>query len=288
MYLPQCYFFQVNDYEFSLNSIKITFFDTPGLADGTGKEEEYMRKIREKVTGICDVFIFCTDMNSTRFCNDDTKTLETLTKTFGPRLWEHALVALTLANKVYPRKNSGVTEIGYFDGRIQMFKESITKAVLKAGVSEKVVSNVPFVATGDRWDLSLPGITDWKEIFWVETFKSLNKSAQFPFFVSNCDRIIHSSSSAEKQQDPSIIALTVNSAGILLETIKGLFSQGFQIALNFLIKLCGNADALKALTQLIKNMWGIGTSKEDSKDKDEVAKEKGSTAGGYGVVKDMD
>ena len=205
LYLPQSGLLQVNDYEFSLNDIEITLFDTPGLADGTGKEEEYLRKIREKVTGPCDVFIFCTEMNATRFRTDDVKTLETLTKTFGPPLWEHALVALTFANNVHPPKNAGVTEIEYFDDRMLMFKKAITDVILKAGVPEKVVTNLPFVATGDLWTLSLPGITDWKEVFWIETFKSLNKSAQLPFYFSNCDRMKFSSSSAEKQHYPCSI-----------------------------------------------------------------------------------
>ena len=284
MYLPQCYFFQVNNYEFSLNKIQITLFDTPGLADGTGKEEEYLRKIREKVTGPCDVFIFCTEMTTTRFRSEDIKTLETLTKAFGLRLWEHAVVALTFANNVHPPKHSGYTEIEYFNSRIQMLKKVITNVVLKAGVSEKVVTNVPFVATGDLWELTLPGITDWKEVFWVETFKSLNKSAQLPFFVSNCDRIRHSSSSAE---DPSSIALTVESVGILLEAIKGCLPQGAQNTINLFIKWCGVGDALIAITQFIKNIWPIGTSGEDAKDNDEVAKEKENIDGEYGVVEDM-
>jgi len=58
--------------------VEITVFDTPGLADGTGNEEEYLRKIKEKVTDF-DVFIFCTEMNTTRFRNDDIKTVEKLT-----------------------------------------------------------------------------------------------------------------------------------------------------------------------------------------------------------------
>ena len=273
MYLPQCGFLQVNDYEFSLNDIKITLFDTPGLADGTGKEEEYLRKIREKVTGPCDVFIFCTEMNAIRFRADDIKTLETLTKTFGPRLWEHALVALTFANYVQCPKNAGATEIEYFDGRIQMLKKAITDIILKAGVPEKVVTNVPFVPTGRLLEPGLPGITDWKEAFWVETFKSLNKSAKMPFLVSNFDRMKFSSSSAEEPQDPSRLDLTIKSVKILLEAIKGSLSQGAQNVINFLINWFGDVAALKAIMELIKDLWAKGTSKEDAKNNNEVAKE---------------
>ena len=288
MYLPQCGFLQVNDYEYCLNDIKITLFDTPGLADRTGKEEEYLRKIRVKVTGPCDVFIFCTEMNATRFRDDDIKTLKTLTKAFGPRLWEHALVALTFANNVHPPKKAGVTEIGYFDGRIQMFKKAIKDVILEAGVSEKVMTNIPFVATGHLSELSLPGITDWIEVFWIETFKSLNKSAKLPFFVSNFERVKFSSSSAKQSQDPSRIHLTIESVKILLEAIKGFLPQSVQNMINFLIKWCGHTAALTAIMELIKDIWPKGTSKEDAKDNDEDAKEEENMADEYGVVEDMD
>ena len=286
MYLPQCGFLQVNDYKHRLNDVEITLFDTPGLADGTGKEEEYLRKIREKVTGPCDVFIFCIEMNTTRFRTDDIKTLETLTKTFGPSLWEHALVALTFANNVRAPKNARVSEIEYFDGRIQMLKKAITGVILKADVPEKVVTNVPFIPVGDLWELSLPGITDWVEAFWIETFKSLKKSAKMPFFVSNCNRMNFISSSAEKQQDSSSIDLTVTSVGILLEAIKGSLSQSAQNTINFLIKWCGEAAALRKIIELIKKIWPNVTFKKDAKDNDEVAKEEENMAGGYGVVED--
>ena len=52
------FFFQVTSYHFTVNNVQITVFDTPGLADGTGNEEEYLRKIKESVTDPFDVFSF--------------------------------------------------------------------------------------------------------------------------------------------------------------------------------------------------------------------------------------
>lgn len=65
-------------------------FDTPGLVEGERKDEEYLQEIKEKVTEF-DVFIFCTEMDTERFRNDDTKTIQKLTEAFGPQLWEHAV-----------------------------------------------------------------------------------------------------------------------------------------------------------------------------------------------------
>ena len=93
--------FQVTGYEFIKNNVNITVFDTPGLADATGKDEEYVQKIQ--AMGIkFDLFLFCTEMNAIRFRNDDLETMKKLTMTLGRQLWDHAVVVLTFANEVHP------------------------------------------------------------------------------------------------------------------------------------------------------------------------------------------
>ena len=181
--------------------MQITVFDTPGLADGTGNEEEYLRKIKERVTDPFDVFIFCTEMNSRRFRNDDIKTVETLTATFGTQLWEHAVVALTFANEVlHPNKDATQEErISLFNERMRCFKRTIQDVLLKVGVAGKVVINVTFVATGDLCEPCLPGITNWQTAFWIATFKRLDKSARFPFLILNKDRLKVSSAEPDVQ-----------------------------------------------------------------------------------------
>ena len=79
-------------------------------------------------------------------------------------------MALTFANEVHPRKNAVVSEIQYFNQRMLNFKEKIRGVILQAGVPEQVVTKVPFVAIGDLCEPSLPGIIDWKTIFWTEHF----------------------------------------------------------------------------------------------------------------------
>ena len=248
MYHPQCGLLQVNEYHYTLNHMKVTLFDTPGLADKDDKDDEYLRKIKEKVTGPCDVFIFCTEMNSTRIRQDDICTIQMLTEIFSPQLWEHALVALTFANEVHPRKNAVVSEIQYFNQRMLNFKEKIRGVILQAGVPEQVVTKVPFVAAGDLCEPSLPGIIDWKTIFWTETFLALKKRTQLPFFLFNSDRIKPPSSSSsptekvrEKQQGDSsinigkgiiemVVTLALTSIGAYGA---GIFKNSLQIGIPF-------------------------------------------------------
>ncbi len=177
--------------------MEITVFDTPGLADGTGNEEEYLEKIKEKVTDL-DVFIFCTEMNARRFRNDDIKTLQKLTEVFSSKLWEHAVVALTFANEVYPSTRDKKTDLQeFFDKRVRDFKKKIHKVLFEVGVQEKVVINVPFVAAGDLSELKLPGVDNWLTAFWVATFRRLNRSAQSAFVLANVNRLKCISSSEQ-------------------------------------------------------------------------------------------
>lgn len=171
-----------------MNGVGVTIVDTPGLADGTGNEEVYLKKIKENVTGF-DAFIFCTEMSNRRIRNDDIITIQKLTEAFGPQLWEHAVVALTFANEVHPApSNSGVTEQEFFDDRLRKFKKKIQEVVLKVGVPEEAIIKVPFVPTGDVCERRLPSIENWIVCFWIATFKRLNRSAKPTFLLANIDR----------------------------------------------------------------------------------------------------
>lgn len=196
---PEIFFFlKVTPYKFLINKVEITVFDTPGLADGTGNEKDYLEKIKEKVTTF-DVFIFCTEMNTRRFRNDDIKTIEKLTEAFGSQLWEHAVVALTFANEVQPPPSHKDANLqAFFDERVRVFKKKIQDVVLKVGVPGEAVIKVPFVAAGDISEPRLPGIDNWLTAFWIATFKRLNRSARPTFFLASIARFTCDSPSEQE------------------------------------------------------------------------------------------
>lgn len=175
-------------YDFPVNNVDITVFDTPGLADGRGNEEVYLEKIKEKVT-VFDVFIFCTEMNTQRFRNDDIRTVQKLTEAFGSHLWKHAVVVLTFANEVHPPPSQRDTNLqDFFDKRLRLFKSTIKQVVTDVGISDDVLFNVPFVAAGDLSEPRLPGIHNWLTAFWIATFKRLNRNARPAFLIASIAR----------------------------------------------------------------------------------------------------
>lgn len=182
--------------------MKITVFDTPGLADGTGNDDRYLRQIVEKVTTI-DLFLFCTDMTAKRFGNDDARTIKKLTKTFGSNVWDHALVVLTFANEVPTlSRELDATErvhgdihllqqrVSHFQKQIQRFQRKIQELLLNEGVHQDVVSSLPFVPAGKLTDPRLPDRDNWMTAFWIAALKRINRNAKASFLLANLDRII--------------------------------------------------------------------------------------------------
>ena len=177
------------------NNVNITVFDTPGLADATGKDEEYLRKIQAKESKF-DLFLFCTELNTIRFRNDDLETMKKLTSTLGMQLWDHAVVVLTFANDVRPspsKKAKDVPEKDVFNNRFRGFKRKIQEALVQLGVAEEAAINVPFVPAGDLSEPRLPDRDNWLTAFWVAAFKRINRNAKAAFLLANADRITFSS-----------------------------------------------------------------------------------------------
>lgn len=185
---------EVTPYEFVKNKVNVTVFDTPGLADATGQDEEYLRKIQAKESNF-DLFLFCTELNTVRFRNDDMETMKKLTSTLGPQLWDHAIVVLTFANEVRPspsKKAKDVDEKDFFNNRFRGFKRKIQEVLIQVGVPENVANNVPFVPAGDLREPNLPDRDNWLTAFWVAAFKRINRKAKAAFLLANAHRLAFS------------------------------------------------------------------------------------------------
>lgn len=186
----------VTPYDFTKNNVKITVFDTPGLADGIGNDERYLRQILRKVKTV-DLFLFCTDMTSKRFSDDDARTIRKLTETFGPSLWDHALVVLTFANQVHLNaKEKDHTfvdlvqqQISLFQKKIRDFQKKIQDFLLSRGVHQEAVSNLPFVPAGELTKPRLPDRDNWLTALWIAAFKRIKRNAKGDFLLANFDRI---------------------------------------------------------------------------------------------------
>ena len=196
--------YQVTAYDFLKNNVKVTVFDTPGLADATGNDEEYLKKMKEDVSDL-HLFLFCTEMNTKRFRTDDLETMKKLTTTFGPELWDHAVVVLTFANEVPlspGNKTKDMSQKDIFVNRFSGFKRKIKEVLIQLGVPEVAAINVPFVPAGDSDEPRLPDRENWLTAFWVAAFKRINRNAKAAFLLANADRITFSSLPLSGEENP--------------------------------------------------------------------------------------
>lgn len=221
-------FYQVTAYDFLKNNVNVKVFDTPGLADATGNDEEYLKKMKEDVSDL-DLFLFCTEMNTKRFRTDDFETMKKLTTTFGPELWDHAVVVLTFANEVPlspSSKTKNMSEKDIFVNRFSGFKRKIKDVLIQLDVPEAAAINVPFVPAGDSDEPRLPDRENWLTAFWVAAFKRINRNAKAAFLLANADRITFSSLSpsdeknAENEENDD--DLESPSAGLSSEEVKAI------------------------------------------------------------------
>ena len=183
--------------------MNVTVFDTPGLADATGNDEEYLRKMKDDVSDL-DLFLFCTEMNTKRFRTDDLETMKKLTMTFGPKIWDHAVVVLTFANEVPlspSSKTKEMSEKDIFVNRFLGFKRKIKDVLVQLDVPEAAAINVPFVPAGDSGEPRLPDRENWLTAFWVAAFKRINRNAKAAFLLANADRITFSSLSSSDEEN---------------------------------------------------------------------------------------
>jgi predicted GTPase len=90
----------VTGYDFEVNGVKGTVFDTPGLCDGTGNDEMYINQIRSKVKDP-DCMLYVTRLDEIRTENDK-RVIKIISELFDLKVWENTVIVFTFANNVQP------------------------------------------------------------------------------------------------------------------------------------------------------------------------------------------
>jgi predicted GTPase len=84
-------------------------FDSPGLQDGTNKENEYVQDMGEKCKDV-DLILYTVKMTDERMHDDDVRAMRKLTIAFGEQFWSRAAIVLTFANQVQVPAESGTLD----------------------------------------------------------------------------------------------------------------------------------------------------------------------------------
>ena len=146
----------VSVYKQEIYGVSVTVCDTPGLGDASGKDENYMKKIKASCDDP-DLVIFCQSMDNTRWQTDDEIALKTVTRHLGTKIWEHSVLVLTFADRFIANLRNEVDKLEAFKQR-----QSDLKRLFKGALEEiKVPHKQLYNATSARGPIKLPGMGNW-------------------------------------------------------------------------------------------------------------------------------
>ena len=182
--------------------IMATVWDTPGLQDGTTKENQdlYLHRMKKNCSNV-DLTLFCIKVLETKFPrgrdNPDVVTMFKLTETFGSDFWNNAIVVFTFANLLEmldPGKWLKLSPEGkarLFEKKIGEWKDQI-RTVLEqdAHIPNEIVDNIKMIPAGYYLQRQLPDRDYWLSDLWFECMDTLpTPEARGALLQINTERI---------------------------------------------------------------------------------------------------
>ena len=178
----------------------ITIWDTPGLIDGSAKEQEYLEEMQcfWKRKNRYDLVIFCIKAG-TRFVlgkdNNDVKAMTMLNKKFGQEFWKNAVIVLTFANNIESnnptwRSIPQAEKEAKFEDKIKKFEVQIKENMKYVGVKQESIDRIQVVPAGHRCIPSGLEGRKWFTNLFMKCLKTIPTSkGQASFLGHNLDRI---------------------------------------------------------------------------------------------------
>ena len=174
---------EVTEYKTKKGTVDITVWDSPGLQDGTGDQESYLRQMKDKCIQR-DLTMYCIKVADTRFVrgtdNPDVVAMKKLTETFGEDFWNNAIITLTFANvleafhvewsRLQPEQKSEA-----FQSVIQDWKEQVQEILMHdAGVDKEIVDKIPVIPVGHYQTRALPDREYWLSDLWFVCINAIS------------------------------------------------------------------------------------------------------------------
>ena len=145
---------KVTEWKATLNSVGINLIDSPGLQDGEGSDDEYLKAMHEKCKDVdhLDLVLYCVEMTAARFGEAEIKPLQLFTKEFGPDFWKRCVLVMTKANCVsiplvamHTNKARREYHRNLYNTMLKTFREELEKE----GVSNTIRDSMPACAVGN-------------------------------------------------------------------------------------------------------------------------------------------
>ena len=174
----------VESIQTKIQGIQVTIWDTPGLLDYFFKDEEYLQEMIDSGCVDANIKVCCISMGNTRFDDSEKMSLSKYTTKFGVKFWEHCIFVLTFANTYINLCPDTMEEEEFLDIKIDEWRDCIKSELLKIGVDERVVEQIPVVPAGYHTPLKrtpnpwqLPGIDNCFYLFWYSCADVIDPTA---------------------------------------------------------------------------------------------------------------
>ena len=181
----------VTGYKISKDEASVVVWDSPGLQDGTEREEAYVRDMKSKCENV-DLVLYTIKMDETRMRPEDVAAMDKLTKAFGETFWENAIFVLTFANKVESPKihpDDTVATRKYFDNKMDQWKKQVQNALKKVILTQEIADDLVFVPAGYYNRPDLPGRKLWLSQLFDQAGKRMKRHARPAMLKINVDRL---------------------------------------------------------------------------------------------------
>jgi ribosome-interacting GTPase 1 len=137
----------VTGFNFEMNGVKAIIFDTPGLCDGSGNDHMYIEKIRSEIKEP-DSMLYINRLDETRITDNDKRGIKIISEALGPRVWEHAVIVFTFADKV---------SISEYKTKLTKRTQSVQQAIAECIKDTNIAYQIPAVAIVNKSDTTPDG-----------------------------------------------------------------------------------------------------------------------------------
>lgn len=213
----------VSKYKLGVEGVPVALYDTPGLGDSQGREED--KKHLSQMEGILKsgeihLVIYCLKLSETRMRDSLICMFEEYSR-IGVK-WEQSLIALTFADTIpvsrKDKKKPGF-EIGlFFNQRVAEMQKFVTEALMeRVGVVQEVAKKVKCHPTTSDPEEKLLNGEQWFVPLWLDVLDLLSPGAAVRFLeihANNMDNISLQPEDELRIKDILVNKLTVAAGGV--------------------------------------------------------------------------
>ncbi|MDZ7969732.1 MAG: GTPase [Nostoc sp. DedSLP03] len=187
----------IEEYKSKIEGIPYTVVDTPGLADTSENEQEYINSIKSAIPEPDSIW-FVTILGENRVRDDERKTINTISSAFGKQAWEKAVIVFTYADKVDADEYNE-----YFLERTKLIQEEIAISIKNTDIAQQIPSVAVANNPRGRKPLPTPDDKPWLNELYTTVIKRISDRALPSIVLATASRVIPQDTNSQEVSSSS-------------------------------------------------------------------------------------